>query len=229
LNEIFEFMHLADGFLPATVCIGGYGVTGLCTWYSLNRIYKKADPTAYLPKASLLTATFFVASLINIPIPPGSIHLILNGLLGVVLGFFSFPAILIGLILQAIVFGHGGFSTLGVNAAMMGIPALLAHGIFQGRAVTYPYFPVLWSTAFWGGLAGALGLGLSILIFVIVTVLSIPHSFAANLILQEKQAILIVALSHLPLMAIEGLFTAFIVVFLERVQPSLISSTRSSW
>lgn len=220
-------MHLADGFLPATVCIGGYGITGLCTWYSLNQIYKKGDPTASIPKASLLTAAFFVASLINIPIPPGSIHLILNGLLGVVLGFFSFPAILMGLILQAIVFGHGGFSTLGVNVAMMGIPALLAHAIFQGRTLTEPYFPGLWSTAFWGGLAGALGLGLSILIFVVITILSIPHSFAPDLILQEKQAIFIVALFNLPLIAIEGLFTAFVVVFLERVKPSLISSTRS--
>jgi cobalt/nickel transport system permease protein len=126
-------VHIPDGILPAQVCAAGYAITGLATWYSLRQINRKPDPTAEIPKASLLTAAFFVASSIYIPIPPASVHLILNGLLGVVLGYFAFPAILIGLLFQALVIGHGGLTTLGVNAAMMGIPALLAYHIFQLR------------------------------------------------------------------------------------------------
>ena len=224
-------MHLADGLVPAPLCLGGYGLTGFFTWYSLHRIHQddrrspngtRIPVATQVPKASLLTAAFFVASLINIPIPPASVHLVLNGLLGVVLGYFAFPAILIGLILQAIVFGHGGFTTLGVNAAMMGIPAILSHGIFQQRHLTQTLLPCPWSTGLWGGLAGAVGLGLATLVFVGSTLISIPTAMGGEISLQEHHAILILALAHIPLMIIEGIFTGFLVVFLERVKPELL-------
>ncbi|MEN9223377.1 MAG: energy-coupling factor ABC transporter permease, partial [Thermostichus sp. BF3_bins_97] len=38
------------------------------------------DPRRHLPKAALLTAAFFVASSIHLPLPPASVHLVLNGL-----------------------------------------------------------------------------------------------------------------------------------------------------
>ena len=90
-------MHISDGLLPAPVAISGYAITGFATWYSLRQINRQSEPTQGIPKASLLTAAFFVASSIHIPVPPTSLHLILNGLLGVVLGYYAFPAILIGL------------------------------------------------------------------------------------------------------------------------------------
>lgn len=126
-------MHIPDGILPAPIVLTGYAGTGLVTWYSLRRINRQENPQAGVPKASLLTAAFFVASWIHIPVPPTSVHLILNGLLGTLLGYFAFPAILIGLLFQAILFQHGGLSTLGVNALMMGLPAIAAHYIFQLR------------------------------------------------------------------------------------------------
>jgi cobalt/nickel transport system permease protein len=51
---------------------------------------------------SLLPTTFCVASLIHVPIGPGNVHLILEGLMGIVLGWSCFPAILIALFLQSI-------------------------------------------------------------------------------------------------------------------------------
>jgi cobalt/nickel transport system permease protein len=126
-------MHIPDGILPVSVCAAGYAVTGAVTWYSMRRINKMEDPQASIPKAALLASAFFVASWIHIPVPPVSVHLILNGLMGVMLGWFAFPAILIGLFFQAIMFNHGGLTTLGVNAAMMGLPALAGYGIFQLR------------------------------------------------------------------------------------------------
>ncbi|MEN8447025.1 MAG: CbiM family transporter, partial [Cyanobacteria bacterium J06555_13] len=112
-------MHIPDGIVPAQVCIAGYGTTGLLTWFSLRQIDRQGNSAAKVPKAALLTAAFFVASSIYIPIPPASVHLLLNGLLGVILGYFSFPAILIGLFFQALIVGHGGWTSLGVNATMM--------------------------------------------------------------------------------------------------------------
>ncbi|MDE5111176.1 MAG: energy-coupling factor ABC transporter permease, partial [Trichodesmium sp. St7_bin2_1] len=80
-------MHISEGILPARLCISSYGLTSLITWYSLRKINRLPNPQASIPKASLLTATFFVASSIHIPMPIGSVHLVLNGLLGAVLGY----------------------------------------------------------------------------------------------------------------------------------------------
>jgi cobalt/nickel transport system permease protein len=211
-------MHIPDGILPASLCIAGYGATGAATWYSLRQINRDRNPQAQIPKASLLTAAFFVASWIHIPVPPVSVHLILNGLLGTVLGYYAFPAILIGLFFQAIMFGHGGLTTLGVNAIMMGIPALIAYQIFQMRHwfktrsgnITLSLFAFL---------AGAVGLGLAAAIFLILIITTIPGELDVN---TERNAIYGLMLAHLPLMLIEGVFTAMLVLFLNRVKPELI-------
>jgi len=127
-------MHIPDGILPASVALSGYAAAGGMTWLSLNRIKAKfKNPRELIPRASLLTAAFFVASLIHIPVPPTSVHLILSGLMGVILGWFAFPAILVGLFFQAVMFQHGGLTTMGVNACLMGIPALLAGALFRTR------------------------------------------------------------------------------------------------
>ncbi|MFH7241906.1 MAG: cobalt transporter CbiM [Spirulina sp.] len=212
-------MHIPDGIVSAQVCAAGYAITGLATWYSLRQINRKPDPTAEIPKASLLTAAFFVASSIYIPVPPTSVHLILNGLLGVVLGYFAFPAILIGLFFQALVIGHGGLTTLGVNAAMMGIPALLAYHIFQGRNTIGKVLPSSVRTGTFAFLGGALGLGIAALIFLALVILNIPADVDAN---AERAAILTLSIAHIPLMVVEGIFTAMLVVFLQRVKPELL-------
>ncbi len=212
-------MHIPDGILPAQVCAAGYAITGLATWYSLRQINRRPDPAAEVPKASLLTAAFFVASSIYIPVPPASVHLILNGLLGVVLGYFAFPAILIGLFFQALVIGHGGITTLGVNAAMMGIPALLAYHIFQLRHSVGKSLAEPTRTGVFAFLGGALGLGIAALIFLALIIFNIPAELDAG---AEQTAVLALSVSHVPLAIVEGIFTAMLVLFLRRVKPELL-------
>jgi len=211
-------MHIPDGILPPTVAIGGYAITGGMTWYSLRKISRSNNPSEQIPKASLLTAGFFVASLIHIPIPPSSIHLVLNGLVGVVLGYFAFPAILIGLFFQAVMFQHGGLSSLGVNAAMMGIPAVLAYHLFQ----LHHSFPQgeRWANAF-AFLAGGSALGLAALIFTVLVVTTIPAEVNAEL---ERRAIYIGLAGYSVQAVIEGTFTMLLVSFFRRVKPELLSN-----
>ncbi|NJP11150.1 MAG: cobalt transporter CbiM [Leptolyngbyaceae cyanobacterium RU_5_1] len=214
-------MHIPDGILPAQVCATGYALTGLATWYSLRQINRTPDPSQGVPKAALLTAAFFIASSIHIPIPPASVHLVLNGLLGCVLGYYAFPAIVIGLFFQAVMFGHGGLSTLGVNAAMMGIPALLAYHIFQGRYGLASRLQPKVAIAGFAFLAGAIGLGIAVLIFFGLVLTTIPFGFDAA---TERTAVLVLVLTHIPLMVIEGIFTTLLVLFLERVKPELLQN-----
>ena len=210
-------MHIPDGILPAAVCAGGYATAGAATWYSLRKINQKEDPREGIPKASLLTAAFFVASWIHIPMPPTSVHLVLNGLLGVVLGYYAFPAILIGLFFQAVMFQHGGLTTLGVNATMMGLPALAAYHLFRLRQV-FGKDSRAWAGAF-GFLAGALGLGLAALISFTLLITTIPAHLDVE---AERASIYALTLAHVPLMLIEGVFTALVVLFLLRVKPELL-------
>ncbi len=208
-------MHVPDGLLPPAVVLGGYvaaaGVTALC----LERIGRRPDPRRDVPKAAMLTAAFFVASLIQLPLPPTSAHLMLNGLLGIVLGWFAFPAIVVGLALQAIGFGHGGITTLGVNALILGVPALAAFALFglvRGRAVA------LEATA--GFLVGAGAMAFAVLIFALVVVGHLPAHVDPEL---ERQAVRLFALAHVPLMVVEGIVVALAIVFLRRVSPALLA------
>lgn len=205
-------MHIPDGILPVAVSVAGYAAAASATALAV-RNYRRED----IPKASLFTAAFFVASWIHIPIPPASVHLVLNGLMGVVLGPMAFPAILIGLFFQAVLFGHGGLTTLGVNATMMGLPALLAYAIFQLRKLFRPGSrPAAAGFAFLGG---ALGLGVAALIALALLITTIPTYMDAA---AERASIYTLTLAHVPLMVIEGVFTALVVLFLMRVRPEML-------
>ena len=210
-------MHIPDGFLPAAVCAAGYVAAAPVTWYSIHKINQKENPREGIPKASLLTAAFFVVSWIHIPVPPTSVHLVLNGLLGAVLGYFAFPAILIGLFFQAVMFQHGGLTTLGVNSIIMGLPAVVSYYIFRLRNILKKDSQIV--TGIFGFLAGFVGLGLSVVMFVVILLNFIPASFDIE---TERAAIYTLALAHLPLMVIEGAFTSLVTVFLQRVRPKLL-------
>ena len=211
-------MHIPDGILPVPVTVAGYAATAAVTWYSVRQINQKANPRAEVPKASLLTAAFFVASWIHIPVPPASVHLVLNGMMGAVLGWFAFPAILIGLFFQAVMFQHGGLTTLGVNALIMGVPALAAHGIFRLRKLGKGDVSRV-KTAVAGFAGGGMAVMLSVALFAGILITNIPADIDAA---TERAAIITLAAAHLPLLAVEGTVTAALAVFIQRVRPGLL-------
>ncbi len=209
-------MHIPDGLLPLPVTLAGIGAASSAAWYSLHKIKQRKDPREDIPKASLLTAAFFTASLVHIPVPPASAHLMLNGLLGALLGWFAFPAILLGLFFQAVMFGHGGFLTLGINAVIIGCPAIAGYHLFRlrGRGAPGPGKTVL--CAF---IAGFVTVLLSIILFAVVVIGNIsPHMSAEA----EETALVALMLAHTPVAVIEGAVTALAVSFLHRVKPGLL-------
>lgn len=210
-------MHIPDGMLPGSVCIAGYALTAAGTAIALNRIKKLDNPRQEIPKVSVLTAAFFVASWIHIPIPPTSVHLLLNGLLGALMGHFAFPAILIALFLQAVMFGHGGLTTLGVNQIIMGFPAVLAALLFSGLKNMAVHKK--WGMPAVGLATGILGIGGSLLLFLLVLVSFIPANVDP---VAEKAAIYATVIAHLPLVVIEGIFSAMVVSYLQKIKPELL-------
>ncbi len=214
-------MHIPDGILPAPVCIAGYAIAGGITWVALKRIHKTSDPQVEVPKASLLAAAFFVGSAISLPIPPVSVHPLLNGLLGMVLGWYAWPAILIGLLLQAILLGHGGLTTLGVNVVMVGVPALLAGPLFQLRHRFAKVLSPKLALGIFGFLSGAIGVGLAALIFFALVVFAIPSTLDQS---TEQNFLTVLMVGHIPLIFLEGLFAVLLCFFLRRVKPELLES-----
>lgn len=119
-------VHIDDGILTPAWIAGGFAVTAVMVFAGAWRIKDEE-----VPRVALLAAAFFVASLIHVPVPGGPrTHLLLNGLLGVILGPRALLAIPLGLFLQAALFGHGGFTALGVNSCVMGLPALASWLLF---------------------------------------------------------------------------------------------------
>ncbi|VEP13598.1 ABC-type Co2+ transport system, permease component [Hyella patelloides LEGE 07179] len=212
-------MHIPDGFVPPSICLAGYAISGGVTWYSLREIQRDRDPQSSIPKSALFTAVFFIASLIHIPAPPPltSFHLVLNGMMGTLLGYYAFLAIPIGLFFQAVMFQHGGMSTLGINAVIMGLPAIVAYYVFRLRS-HLPRKQQFWTKAL-AFISGASAVLLSATLFAAIAIGTIsPELNAAT----ERTAIYLSLGSYLIQALVEGTFTVMIVSFLEKVKPELL-------
>ncbi len=200
-------MHLADGILSTPMLLTGATLSVVGITIGLKKLQEER-----IPQVALLTSTFFVASLIHLPLGPASIHLVLNGLIGLLLGWATFPAILIALFLQMMLFGFGGLTVLGINTFNMAFPALLCFYLF-GPLIAKPTQTqtTLFCTSF---VAGAL----TILLSSFLLTFSLWASGQAY-----QQLTQLIFIAHLPLMVTEGLITGTIVTFLRQVRPELLS------
>jgi cobalt/nickel transport system permease protein len=204
-------MHIYEGVLAGTphgqlLLAAGVAATAAGTAIGLRKL-----DYGRMPQAAVLGAAFFVASLIHVPLGPTSVHLVLNGLLGLVLGWAAFPAVLVALTLQAVFFSFGGMTTLGLNTLVMALPAVVCHYLF--------YTPVRNGGESWvfsaGFAAGATAILLSALLTTTALILA-GKSFEAI-----GQVFL---LAHLPLAIIEGLVTGSVVVLVRKVRPELLDA-----
>jgi cobalt/nickel transport system permease protein len=196
-------MHISEGVLSGPVLISGGALAAAGTAIGL----KKLDYDR-IAQAGMLSAAFFVASLIHVPIGPSNAHLILNGLVGLLLGWAAFPAILVALVLQAMLFQFGGITALGVNTMIMASPAILCYFVFS------PFLHKKSTLA----LSAAFACGFLSVMFAAV-VLGLALIFTEKNFF-EVSAIVIAA--HIPVMIIEGVITAVCVSFLKKVQPAML-------
>lgn len=196
-------MHIADGVLPTAVAVGSYALTLAGLGCSLRRVDNRA-----LPKIAVVTSSFFVASLIHLPLGPTSVHLLLPGLVGALLGPAALLSIIVGLFLQSLLFQFGGLTALGANGLMMGLPALLCGLAFRRWRGT---------TKVSNAVAGALVSGLGVLLSALLLALLLA-SGGDSFLGVAKLALV----AHVPVMVVEGLIGGFVMAFLFRVKPELL-------
>jgi cobalt/nickel transport system permease protein len=205
-------MHIYEGVLSVSqhgqeILLVGAAMAAAGTVIGL----KKLAPER-LPRAAVLSATFFVVSLIHVPLWPSSVHLLLTGLMGVMLGWTVFPVVLVALVLQAMLFSYGGLTTLGLNTFVMAAPAVICHYSFR-RAVASEHEGV----ALCGGFASG---SAAILMSAILVAVSLSLSGRSEFDSLAK----IFAILQLPLAVIEGMVTASVVALVRKVRPELIDA-----
>ncbi len=190
-------MHIADGVLPVSLCVGGY-VLALAGSVVGGRRLQPDE----VPRMGILAAAAFVASSVHFPVAGTSVHFGLLGLLGMLLGLRAVPVIFAVLLVQAFLFQHGGFLTLGVNAVNLSMGAICGHFVWRVGWAPVPVRALL---------AGFVG------IFV-----------PAQLVLLEFQvagygrSLMLLAGAYAVLAAIEGVFTGFVVAFLGKARPGIL-------
>jgi cobalt/nickel transport system permease protein len=196
-------MHISEGYLSGPVLFSSAALAAAGTAVGL----KKLDYDR-IARAGILAAAFFVASLVHIPIGPSSAHLIMNGIIGLLLGWGAFPVILVALLLQGVFFQYGGITTLGINTLIMAVPAVSVYHIF-GRWLFSPG---------WLGKAAAFGCGAGAVALSAVIM-------AASLLFTDEKFFAVAGTAiavHIPVMVIEGVVSAICVAFLTKVKPELL-------
>lgn len=197
-------MHIEDGILSAPVMIAG---TTVCVAGLVMGMRKLNSEN--LPQVAMLSAASFVITLLHIPVGPASVHMLLNGLVGLMLGWLAFPAVFVGMLLDAFFLGFGGIGVLGVNTVNVALPAVLIGIIYrhalprqQGAARQIWAFLVGFSALLLTGVMAATSIALSGEAF-------IP---AAKLLLG----------SHLLIAVLEGFVTAAALTLVLRVRPHML-------
>jgi cobalt/nickel transport system permease protein len=200
-------MHISDGALATPWWACGFAGMAVLLLIAAWRVREQE-----VPRIGVLSAAFFVAAGVHVPLVviPATVHLILNGLMGVVLGRRAPLAIAIGLTLQYYLLQHGGQTTLGINTCTVALPAVAA-------GMLYPVLRRLGVSAFARGalLGGGAVAATAILDFFVLL-------WGGKEDWERLAQVLLLA--HVPVVIVEALMLGVLVRYLEKVKPELLSS-----
>lgn len=204
-------MHLSEGVLHTPILLAGavLAVAGIAV--GLRRLESER-----LPLTALFAAAFFVAGTIHVPVGIGSVHLILNGMAGLFLGWAVFPAFLIALLLQVIFFSFGGFAVLGVNLCVMATPAVIVHYLFRSRL--QPHM-ALKDRLLVGIGSGVIGVGGAGALASFVLMLDGGKSYL-NLVW-------LLLVSHIPVFILDSIISVGVITLLGKMYPEVMNRTEN--
>jgi cobalt/nickel transport system permease protein len=128
-------LHIPDGFISPKMYLPAYAAAAGLWSYGLRRVRAELGQEA-LPRVAVLTAFSFVVMMLMLPLPGGtSVHAAGIAVLAVLFGVWvCFLCISMVLLLQALLLGSGGITSLPLNAIAMG---------FAGGAVAVAAFTIL--------------------------------------------------------------------------------------
>ena len=201
-------MHISDGIVPVPLSVATWVLAIAGVARGLRTL-----PLERVPRTALVSAAIFAAAAtIRFPLGVTSLHPILNGLAGILLGPAVLPAYFVGLLLQALLLQFGGVTSLGLNTVILAFPAVVAGHGFRFICRRVPSKRALFlCAAFMGVLAPLLS---SLL-------------WAGALLISGKAFAPLASLGmipHLFLACIEGVLAGTIVSYLYRFRPEFLFS-----
>jgi cobalt/nickel transport system permease protein len=205
-------MHIPDGFLAPAITVPAYAAAAPLWAWAVRRHFGPSQVEA-LPAVGALTAVAFVLQTIMIPVPGGtSTHLVGASLLAMLHGpLVAFVCESLVLLLQALFFGAGGITVLGVNALAMGLLGpLVAWAVHAGLRQRAPRA---------GAFVGAY-LGMQASTLLIALTLGLQHRLSPAQF--PTPFPVMVAAMMLPSLtvagAVEGVYTVFAIGVLQRAR-----------
>ena len=222
-------MHIPDGYLGPGTC-GFFYALMLLIWAIASKIVKKTLKVKQVPLVAIGAAFSFVIMMFNIPIPGGTTGHALGGVLvAILLGpWAACIAITVSLVVQALLFGDGGITSLGANCFNMAFVSVFT-GYYLYKLISYKALVTSKRRVMASALAAYTGittaaflagieLGLQPLLY------HNPNGQALYCPYGLKAAIAAMAGGHLLFFGwVEAVVTALVVKYLQKQDPSLLS------
>ncbi|MGB7403258.1 MAG: cobalt transporter CbiM [Arcobacter sp.] len=195
-------MHIADGVLTLESTVVVSAISLVCLYISIKSIKDEK-----ITLAAAMSAMFFIATFIHIPLGVTQIHLVLIGVIGILIGWMSFISIFIALVLQALLLGYGGVVSLGVNLFVMGMPAIIVYYLYNMEITNKLNEKVKFF------LVGFLGTFFATLFLAIILLFSKPeYEYASyTIFIVDSGAMLI-----------EGIISMFLLQFIKKTYPKIL-------
>ncbi len=190
-------MHISEGVLSTEVIVVSTIILAPLIINSVRKLHHED-----ISKVALISALFFVISTVHLPIGVTSVHFMMLGIIGIMLGWHSFTALLIALLLQALLIGFGGISSLAVNTLNTGVGAMVGFYLFRILKDTFPPTVVSFLVGFLPVLVAAIGIAVALL-------------FSNGEFLSVAKVAL---LAHFPLAVVEGVIMIFLFRTLQKYQ-----------
>lgn len=195
-------MHISDGVLGLEPTIIISTISAIALIKAVKDL-KNED----ISLTAVASAMFFIASFIHIPFGVTQIHLILLGVIGILISWSSFVAIFVALLLQALLLGYGGITSLGVNLFIMAAPAVIVYYIYNLNLVQNLNDKIKFF------LVGFLGTFFATLFLTLILYFSKDeYNYAAYTIFSV----------NIVTMIIEGLVSMFLLMFIKKVYPKVL-------
>jgi cobalt/nickel transport system permease protein len=156
-------MHIPDSFMPLTQGIVYWAIALVFIGLSLRWARRDMDEER-IPLVAVLAAGIFAIQSFNLPAGMGTTgHLVGGALAAIILGspFAAVFILTLVLIVQGVLFGDGGITTMGANILNMGvIGGFVGFYTFRGllamfHRVDLAAFPAAWFACFVPALAAA--------------------------------------------------------------------------
>lgn len=195
-------MHIADGVLTLESTVVVSAISLVCLYISIKSIKDEK-----ITLAAAMSAMFFIATFIHVPLGVTQIHLVLIGVIGILIGWMSFISIFIALVLQALLLGYGGVVSLGVNLFVMGMPAIIVYYLYNMEITNKLNEKVKFF------LVGFLGTFFATLFLAIILLFSKPeYEYASyTIFIVDSGAMLI-----------EGIISMFLLQFIKKTYPKIL-------